>query len=133
MKKPIDPKTHGVMDYLFGVFVLLAPAIFHFHGLPANLLYVLGIGHLLMSGMTAYPLGITKTIPFTVHSKIEAAAAAFMLASPWLFRFSALEAARNVYVAAGAVVLVLWSLTDYRSMWRGSLTDIFPEEYRKAA
>jgi hypothetical protein len=133
MNKPIKAVPHGFMDYLAGIFVLVAPSLFGFRGAPAIIFYVAGTLHLLMSLMTNYPLGLVKTIPFTVHSKIEISTAVFLIASPWLFGFSEFEIARNIYVVLGAGIAGLWSLTDYNSPAESAkIIQVYPEneDYR---
>lgn len=118
--KPINPKIHGVLDYLFAAFLFLAPSLLDFHGeTAATLFYILGAAHLGLSLMTAYPMGMFRYIPFTTHATIELMAAIFLVAAPWLFGFADyLEAARNAYVISGIGVIGLWSLTNYRSAIR---------------
>lgn len=140
MMKPINPVVHGVIDYMASAFLLLAPSIFGLVGVPATILYVIGTLQLLMSLMTAYPLGLFKTIPFTVHAGIEASAAVFMIIAPWLFGFNMVPVIRNLYVLSGLAVVAVWSLTDYYNMYKSGMgtTERFTEyrtdrDIRKAA
>ncbi len=138
--KPINPTVHGILDYLYGAIILAAPFFFGFtNTTAATILYIVGIMHLSMSLMTAYPLGLIRSIPFTVHSKIEISTALFLIAAPWLFGFAYLETARNFYVITGLGLGGVWSLTDYYNMRKRTkkMSVVYPfggsEEERKAA
>ena len=113
--KVLSPRVHGYLDYAVVALFLLAPTLFEFRGLPATLCYILALAHAGLTLLTAFPLGIAKIIPFPVHGAIEAVVAVLSLASPWVFGFPAIEAARNFFLAAGALVGVVWNVTDYKA------------------
>jgi len=111
----LSPRIHGFVDYIAVVMFALAPTLFRFGGTPAITCYVIAGIYLVMTVFTAYPLGIVKAIPFTVHGGIEAATAILLAALPWLMRFDGVMAARNFFlVSAGALALV-WIFTDYKA------------------
>lgn len=119
--KPISPTLHGVLDYATCAFFALAPSLFHFHGAYATVCYVLAGGYLVISLLTNMPLGAVRAIPFPVHGKLELVSGLVFLASPWLFGFAHdNETARNLFVAAGAVFLVVYFLTDWYAQARGA-------------
>lgn len=115
--KILSPRVHGYIDYAAVVLLFLAPTLFGFGGLPATLCYALGATQAVMTLLTAYPLGVAKIIPFPIHGGIEALAAVFAFASPWLFDFSYVDAARNFFIATGVLLAVVWLVTDYRSAY----------------
>jgi hypothetical protein len=132
MTKPINARVHGVLDYAAVAAFLNAPMVFGFHGTPAAIVYWLAGIHLLMTGFTDFPYGLFKFIPFRVHGVIDVLAGVFLLVSPWLFGFSADNAARNFFIAIGIIILVVAALTDFsqreeipprepgdRRQWRG--------------
>jgi hypothetical protein len=103
------------MDYLAVTLLLLAPSFFDFAGAPASICYALALVQLGMSLVTAYPLGLAKLLPFTIHGGIELVASIFLVAAPWLFNFADDHAARNFFVIAGAGLLLLYAITDYKA------------------
>lgn len=113
--KILSPRVHGYIDYAAAVMLFLAPTLFGFGGVPATICYVLGAMHTVMTLLTAYPLGLAKLIPFPVHGGIEVFVALFAFASPWLFGYSHVDAARNFFIAAGISLAVVWLVTDYRA------------------
>lgn len=115
MHHMLNPRTHGYLDYLGVLFFFVAPSLFGFDDKVANLSYIIGVAYLGMVLLTAYPMGVLKWIPFPIHGGVELALGAFLIASPWLLRFSQAPTERNVMVVTGIAVLGVWFLTDYRA------------------
>jgi hypothetical protein len=113
--KVLSPQLHGVLDYAVVAGFAGAPLVLGFTRTPATLAWVLASVHLAKSLVTAYPLGAVKLIPFPVHGVLETAVALGLLAMPWIAGFAAEPAARNFYIGAGVVVLVVVALTNYRT------------------
>lgn len=114
--KILNPRVHGYIDYLAVLYFLAAPSLFGFTGLPATIFYVLAAAHLILTLLTAYPLGVVKIIPFPLHGAIELLAGIALVALPWLLGFANSDVlARNIYVASGAVLFVAWLVTDYKT------------------
>ncbi|MBA3708727.1 MAG: hypothetical protein H0W83_07915 [Planctomycetes bacterium] len=116
MKKLISPRIHGVLDYAAGAAFLLAPHLFAFGGTPALICYVIGLVHIGLTLVTAFPLGALKVVPFLAHRQIEAVVAAVIIAMPWFAGFSSDGKACWFFVAAGLALLAVVALTDYRAV-----------------
>ena len=86
----INSRTHGAIDYIVGVVLILAPFLLGFaDGTAAQ--YVpqsLGVILVLMSLLTAYELSLAKLIPYRVHLVADVIVGIVLLASPWLFGFA---------------------------------------------
>lgn len=128
--KFLNPEVHGYLDYLYVAMLALAPLLLHLHGRERTLSFVLSLAVLGLSLCTRYPLGLWRKIPFTVHGAIEFTAAIFAIASPWLFRFSEHEVARNFFVGSGVVLVAVWLFTNYRAT--ESTEDRLAQEREKA-
>ena len=113
--KFLKPRAHGYLDYLAVAMLALGPMIFGFTGLPRVLCYVLASAQLGMSLMTAYPLGLKKIIPFTVHGGVEVGVTILLLAAPWLFGFGDHDTARNFFLASGIGLGLVYMVTDYKA------------------
>jgi hypothetical protein len=111
--KPISPTVHGVLDYMTCVFFALAPSLFGLSGAYATVCYVLAGGYLVISLLTAMPLGAIKAIPFWLHGRLELVSGLVFIASPWLFGFAENTTARNLFVGSGIVFLLVYSLTQW--------------------
>jgi len=88
--KIIDTRTHGILDYLTGALLLIAPYLFGFAtgGVEQWLPQLLGAALLGMSLITNYELSIAKIIPLPVHLGLDMASGALLALSPWLFGFA---------------------------------------------
>lgn len=113
--KFLNPKVHGYLDYAVILLLFIAPSLFNFVGEAATVSYVLGVVYLGMVLATAYPLGIFKLIPFTVHGAVELILSPLLIAMPWLAGFSYDSSARYFYVAAGIALFFVWLVTDYKA------------------
>lgn len=88
--KIISTRTHGIIDYLTGILLILAPWLFGFAtgGVEQWLPQVLGAMTIVMSLLTQYELSIAKVIPLNVHLGVDMASGALLAVSPWLFGFA---------------------------------------------
>jgi hypothetical protein len=86
----IPTRTHGVIDYLTGLLLLVAPYIFGFAdgGAAQWVPMILGAAIILMALMTNYELSLAHLIPMSAHLVVDAAGGLLLLASPWLFGFA---------------------------------------------
>lgn len=90
--KIITTKMHGVVDYVVGIALILAPMIFGFAevgGAAVSVPRVLGVALIVYSLLTRYELGLLRILPMRLHLGIDYVASIFLAASPWIFGFSA--------------------------------------------
>ena len=113
--KIISPTLHGVLDYFTCALFAAAPSLFGFTGTYATVCYILAGGYLLISLLTNMPLGILKVLPFWLHGRLELVSGFVFIISPWLFGFAENGVARNFFVAMGAVFLVVFLCTQWRT------------------
>ena len=85
----IPTKIHGVLDYLVGLLLIVAPWLLNFDrgGAETWVPVILGAGALVYSLFTNYELGMVKKIPMKTHLLFDIASGIFLAASPWLFNF----------------------------------------------
>ncbi len=112
--KPISPSLHGILDYLTVAVLLFASTLFGFDGLPAKIAFTLAGVHLLLTAVTAMPLGVIKVIPFRIHGIIEVVVGFVLIVLPWALGFAQVNAARNFFLGLGIVILIVAMLTDFR-------------------
>jgi hypothetical protein len=86
----IPTRTHGILDYLIGALLIVAPWLFDFAdgGAKQWVPIILGAGALLYSIMTDYELGLVKAIPMSVHLMLDLGSGIILAVSPWLFGFA---------------------------------------------
>lgn len=111
----LDLRSHGILDYATVLVFALAPSIVGFGGLPATICYLLAAVHLLLTLVTAFPLGAAAWVPPSVHGAIELVVSIVLVALPWILGFAAERGARWFYVAIGGVIFVVWLVTRYRT------------------
>jgi hypothetical protein len=86
----ISTKAHGIIDYVTGVLLLVAPYLFGFAtgGIEQWLPMLIGATIIIMSLFTDYELAVSRKIPLRVHLGIDIASGALLAVSPWLFGFA---------------------------------------------
>jgi len=86
----IETKTHGYLDYIMGVLLIVAPWIFGFarDGAETWVPVILGAGTILYSLMTDYELGAWPLISMSTHLMFDLAGGIILAASPWIFGFA---------------------------------------------
>jgi hypothetical protein len=86
----LSTRAHGVIDYLTGALLILAPYLFGFStgGFEQWIPQLLGLAILGMSLITRYELSLAKIIPLPVHLGVDFAGGLLLAVSPWLFGFA---------------------------------------------
>lgn len=86
----LPTSVHGVIDYLWGLALLVSPWIFGFGDVPAArwVALMFGVGAIFYSVLTAYELGFLKILPMPMHLMLDGIAGIVLAASPFLFGFA---------------------------------------------
>jgi len=86
----ISTQVHGILDYLVGLLLVVAPWLFGFadNDTAKWVTIAVGITALLYSLVTDYELSVARVLPMSAHLALDALSGAFLAASPWLFGFS---------------------------------------------
>jgi hypothetical protein len=113
--KFLSPKVHGFLDLAVIVVLLAAPSLFGFQSNASTVSYVLAGAYVLIVAFTAYPEGLVKAIPFTVHGAIELVLAPLLVLMPWIARFSSDTAGKAFFIVAGIALFGVWLVTDYKA------------------
>src|SRR5579884_1173978 len=115
MMKTISTYTHGLLDYIAGIILILAPNLFGFedlNGPPVAVCRVFGIIFVVQALFTNYELGIFRIIPLRLHLFVDYLLSIILAASPWIFGFYVRS--DNVWVphlVIGCVYFVITSMT----------------------
>ncbi|MDX2186020.1 MAG: SPW repeat protein [Opitutaceae bacterium] len=104
----IPRNVHGVLDYVVGLLLLLAPSLLGFVEVEQarNAAYIAGVTTLVYSLLTSYEFGLLKLIPFGVHLTLDTIAGIFLIASPWLMGFADQVVVPHVLVGTLELVVV---------------------------
>jgi hypothetical protein len=117
----LNSKLHGIIDYVFVLFLLLSPTLFGLPKTTAMCTYVLGLIHLLVTITTDFELGPIKIIPLRIHGIIELLVSIILFIVA--FYLGSLEGslARNFYFGAATAVFLTWLVTDYKKSSTGKI------------
>ena len=113
MRKPISPRTHGILDYATVAATALAPRLLDFPPAAERLCYALAGSYLGVSLLTDYPLAARRAIPFPAHGVTEGVIGAVLPALPKALGFANHRAARNFLFGLTALTAVVAALTDW--------------------
>lgn len=121
----LPTRVHGVLDYVVGLALILAPNIFQFADVGGAAVFIprlLGVVLIAYSLFTRYELGVIKVIGMPYHLIVDFLAALFLALSPFLFGFSNRSAnvwLPHVVVGIAVILVVIVSKTQpSRSMDR---------------
>ena len=109
----ITARAHGLIDIVAVLVFVLGPILFGLGGEPAAISYSLAALHLLLTLLTRFPMGVMKAIPFFAHGIVELIVGVSLVILPTYAGYSPGSPARRFYTVMGAVLLVVWVLTDY--------------------
>jgi hypothetical protein len=114
----LPTRVHGVLDYLVGIALILAPNIFQFSEVGGAAVFVprvLGAVLILYSLVTRYEWGILKLVPMSYHLMVDFAASVLLAASPFIFGFFSLKPnAWAPHVAVGLIVILVVLVSQTR-------------------
>lgn len=120
--KIISTKVHGIMDYLMGVLLIVAPWLLGFaeNGAETWVPVVLGISTIIYSLLTDYESGIAAVIPMRTHLTLDVVSGIFLAASPWIFGFDDRVYMPHLILGIVEVVAGLTTESTPRSVTRKS-------------
>ena len=104
---------HAIADYAVAISLIVVAAIAGGTGTAVGAGVVIGAVVLAVSMLTAYPLGVIKVLPFTVHSAGDYLAAALLVGAPFALNFRSSDAGLAAfYIVAGVAVLAVSLITN---------------------
>lgn len=86
----IPTRTHGIVDYVLGLVLIIAPWILDFAdgGAEQWVPIIIGAIIIVQSLMTDYELGVVKVLPMSTHLTMDIVTGAVLAVSPWVFGFA---------------------------------------------
>lgn len=105
----ISTRLHTIIGLIVGLALIVAPWLFGFAdrgGAEMMTPIYIGIILILSELTTTSPLSLIKLVPMRIHIVLDALLGLVLLASPWLFEFSDLEANAWVpHVIVGILII----------------------------
>jgi glucan phosphoethanolaminetransferase (alkaline phosphatase superfamily) len=90
---------------------LAAPVLLGLNGKAALLSYALAAIHVIVTVSTKFPDTGHKPLSLRNHGVIELVVGIVLIILPWIVGWNGV--ARTYYVAAGAILLVVWAVSNY--------------------
>lgn len=112
----IDTRLHGILDYLVGLLLIIAPLLLL--GTDAGTAFwvpaALGCTTLVYSLLTDYELGVYRKIKMSAHLTLDVLSGMMLMVSPWVFDFW--QISWMPYVAVGIFEVAAGSYTQVKSL-----------------
>ena len=110
---PMSQRIHGIYEYAAGVVLVAAPYVVGFHHHAADRLgFIVGVVLLVMALASNFPSSVTALISAGGHIFLDFAVAAALVIGPFLFGFRHEAVPTALFIAAGALQLVLTFATS---------------------
>lgn len=109
----ISTKTHGLLDYISAVLLVVSPWIFGFSGGGAAQYTAIlaGVAIVIYSSLTDYEASIVEVLPVPLHLGLDLVLGLFLATSPWVFGFSATVYAPHLILGIFTGVVAAFSRT----------------------
>lgn len=109
----IPTRFHGILDYIVGIFMIIAPWVLDFSNNDAATwtIVIAGVLVLLQTIMTDFEVGLIRRIPMRSHLTMDFILGLALAVSPWLLNFD--ERVYMPHLIVG-VFSILASLTTHR-------------------
>lgn len=105
---PIPAFVHGVIEYLAAAVFIVGPFVLGFDsGVGKAVSIVVGLVILIVTATSELPTSLIKEIPVAVHIALDFVLAIFLIAAPFLFRFTDDTKATALFVTLGIAHLLI--------------------------
>ncbi len=115
----LPTRIHGVLDYLFGLSLVVMPFILGRGAGPQTWLpVVMGGGMIVYSLLTEYEMGVVPLIGMPTHLILDGLGGMFLASSPWMFGFAYIVSTPHLILGLIAVgVAVITQPQSTRRTW----------------
>jgi hypothetical protein len=110
---PIPRFLHSLIEYLAGIFLVVAPFLFNYKSGATAVSIVAGILVIFLAAISDAPLGLVPQIPVGTHAVLDLMLSLLFIAAPFIFGFSNESAPTAVFIAGGVVSLLISVGTRY--------------------
>ncbi|MES2131642.1 MAG: SPW repeat protein [Bacteroidota bacterium] len=114
--KLISIKLHSILDYVFGIILILSPWIFMFNKDLSNAGTPVIIGGFVIaySLFTKYNYSLFKIIPFRFNLFLDVCCGFVLAVSPWIFHFEDIVYIPHVFLGIVQILLAANTNRDPR-------------------
>lgn len=121
--KILSPTAHGVVDVCLITVLAMAPIMFDLAPGIDTACFIMAGGYLVLTLLTDFKLGLFRVVPLPVHGWLDLLTGSALLATPFLFQFPHNGSERGLFWLIGAVSVISWIITDWKSQPRSLMTD----------
>lgn len=111
--KPISPRLHSVIDYVFAAGNLTLPTLLRTSGRSRALFAAFGLTQGALNALTVQPFAVDQVVPFRIHGLIEKNSAPIYFGVPLLLGLHRDPRARTLWLTVGAALITVYNLTDW--------------------
>jgi len=106
--------VHEAVEYLAGIFAILAPFLFGFDDTNAFPVYI-GVGVVILATaiLSAKPLGVVGILPTSLHAGLDYILVLFLLLAPFLLGFSDETVPTTISIVLGVAHLAITLVTAF--------------------
>lgn len=116
--------VHEGIEYLAGVFSILAPFLFGFEDTAAFPVFIgVGVAILALAVLSNQPLGVVGILPNQVHAALDYVLVLFLLLAPFLLGFSDESVPTTISILLGVAHVVVTLLTSFPAGDRADASD----------
>jgi hypothetical protein len=113
---PIPKFVHGIIEYVAGVVLIVAPFVLDFDDSGAKATAIVaGLVIILLASVTDGITGIVDQLGIQAHAVLDVVIAALLVAAPFLFGFSKDGEPTALFIVLGVGALLLFVGTRYTS------------------
>ena len=113
--KPISPKAHGIIDYIFSAIQLAAPLSMGLNKMATTTYGALGTGFLALNAFTDTPVGVKHLLSFKKHQKADLGFLSGLSMLSFANFIRADKKALGFHLGFLAVAIAHYFLTDYNA------------------
>ena len=127
----IPTLTHGLLDHLLGIVMIVSPWIFEYHavrGMAVQVPFILG-GLLVINSLnTKFEMGVFKLLNVKTHLILDVLIGISMASSPWIFGFA--DRIHLPHLIGGLVIAILPLFTVRKPFDESRYTEVVIREGR---
>ncbi|PTS93733.1 hypothetical protein DBR11_24740 [Pedobacter sp. HMWF019] len=109
----LNPKFHGIIDYLIVILLFLPPTLFQLPSLTSRITYTLAEIHLVITLCTNFQFGIFKIIPFKTLGKIQLMISIILMTIALHLSAEEDHGAQLFYLSVATVIFITWRFIPY--------------------
>jgi hypothetical protein len=111
---PVPAFVHGVVEYVAGILLIVAPFLFGFDPDAATAASIVaGVLVLVIAASTAMSTGLIRSIPVQAHVMLDYVLAIALIATPFVLGFSDDGTATPFFIVLGVLHLLLTIATRF--------------------